>query len=89
MLLRGLVDFVVSRHEVFVRFRLCLLSAHDEDGDIGGDAGQAGGEHRDILRDIDDVTTVHILPPLEAVEPHDGGDLCDELLLNLRHSFQL
>ena len=49
MLLRILVGFVVSRHKVFVRFRLCLLSAHDEDGDIGGEAGQAGGEPRDIL----------------------------------------
>ena len=31
-----MVDFVPSRHEVFVRFHLCPLSAHDEDGDIGG-----------------------------------------------------
>ena len=90
MLLRVLIDFVISRHEVFVRFRLCLfLSAHDEDGDIGGEAGQAGGEPRDIMRDVDDVTTVRILLSLEAVEPHDGGDLCDEHLLNSRHSLQL
>ena len=87
MLLRAFVDFVVSRHEVFVRFRLCPLSAHDEDGDIGGEAGQASGEPRDILRDVDDVTTVRILPSLEAVDAHDG--LGDEHLLNLRHSFQL
>ena len=33
----------VACHEVFVRFRLCPLSAHDEDGDIGGEAGQASG----------------------------------------------
>ena len=89
MLLRGLVEFMVSRHEVFVRFRLCLLSAHGEDGDVGGEARQAGGEPRDILRDVDDVTTVRIRPFLEAVESHDGGDLCDENLLNLRHSLQL
>ena len=43
MLLR-VVDFVVSRHEVFVRFRLCPFSAHDEDGDVGGEAGQTSGE---------------------------------------------
>ena len=86
MILRVFTDFVVSRHEVFVRLRLCPLSAHDEDGDIGGEAGQASGEPRDILRDVDDVTTVRILPSLEAVEAHDGGDLGDEHLLNLRHS---
>ena len=86
MLLRVLVDFVVSRHEVFVRFRLCPLSAHDENGDIGGEAGQASGEPRDILRDVNDVTAVRILPSPEAV---DGGDLCDEHLLNLQHSLQL
>ena len=80
---------MVSRHEVFVRFRLLLLSAHDENGDIGGEAGQARGEPRDILRDIDDVTTVRILLSLEAVDAHDGGDLGDEHLLNLRHSLQL
>ena len=82
MLLRFFVDFVVSRHEVFARFRLCPLSAHDE-------AGQARGEPRDILRDVDDVTTVRILASLEVVDAHDGGDLCDEHLLNLRHSLQL
>ena len=80
---------MVSRHEVFVRFCLCPLSAHGEDGDIGGEAGQASGESRDILRDVDDVTTVRILPSLEAVDAHDGGDLCDEHLLKLRHSLQL
>ena len=35
------------------------------------------------------MTTVRILPFLEAVEPHDGGEVCDEHLLNLRHSLQL
>ena len=35
------------------------------------------------------MTTVRILPSLEAVDAHDGGDLCDEHLLNLRHSLQL
>ena len=89
MLSRVFVDFVVSRHEVFVRFRLYPLSALDEDGDIGGEAGQASGEPRDILRDDDDVITVRILPSLEAVDAHDGGDLGDEHLLNLRHSLQL
>ena len=89
ILLRVFVEFVVSRHEVFVRFRLCPLSAHDEDGDIGGEAGQASREPREILRDVDDVTTVHILPSLEAIDAHDGGDLCGEHLLNLRHSLQL
>ena len=75
MLLRVFAVFVVSRHEVFVRFRLCPLLAHDEDRDIGGEARQASGEPRDILRDVDDVTTVRILPSLEAVDAHDGGDL--------------
>ena len=89
MLLRVFVDFVVSRHEVFVRFRLGPLSAHGKDGDIGGEAGQACGEPRDILRDVDDVTTVRILPSLEVVDAHDGDDLGDEHLLNLRHSLQL
>ena len=89
MLLRFFLDFVVSRHEVLLRFRLCPLAAHDEDGDIGGEAGQASGELRDILRDVEDVTTVRILPSLEAVDAHHGGDLCDEHLLNLRHSLQL
>ena len=64
-----MVDFLPSRHEVFVRFRLCPLSAHDEDGDIGGEAGQASGEPRDILRDVD-VTTVSILRSLEAIDAH-------------------
>ena len=64
---------MISRHEVFVRFRLCPLSAHDKDGDIGGEAGQAGGEPRDILQDVDDVITVRIPPSLEAVDAHDGG----------------
>ena len=85
----GIVDFVPSSHEVFVRFRLCPLSAHDEDGDVGGEAGQASGEPRDILRDVDDVTTVRILPSLEAVDAHDGRDLADEYLLNLRYSLYL
>ena len=89
MLLRVFVDFVVSRHEVFVRFRLCPFSAHDEDGDIGGEAGKASGEPRDILRDVEDVTTVRVLPSLEVVDAHDGGDLRDEHLLNLRHSLHL
>ena len=89
MLLRVFVDFVVLCYEVFVRFRLCPLSAHNEDGDIGGEAGQASGEPRDTLRNVDDVTTVRILPSLEAVDAHDGGDLGDEYLLNLRHSLQL
>ena len=71
------------------RFRLYPLSAHGEDGDIGGEAGQASDEPRDILRDVDDVTTVRILPSLEAVEAHDGGDVGDEHLLNLRHSLHL
>ena len=70
-------------------FPLCPLSAHDEDGDIGGEAVQASGEPRNVLRDVDDVTTVRILPSLEAVDAHDGGDLGDEHLLNLRHSLQL
>ena len=83
-----MADFLPSRHEVFERFRLCSLSAHDEDGDIGGEAGQASGEPRDIPRDVDDVTTVCILPSLEAVDAHDGGDLGDEHLLNFRHSLQ-
>ena len=85
-----MVDFLPSsRHEVFVRFRLCPLSAHDEDGDIGGEAGQASGEPRGIQRDVNDVTTVRILPSLEAVDAHDGGDLGEEHLLNLGHSLQL
>ena len=88
LLLRVFVD-VVSRHEVFVRFRFCSSLAHDEGGDIGGDAGQTSGEPRDILRDVDDVTTMRILPSLEAVDAHDGGDLGDEHLLNLRNSLQL
>ena len=66
---------MVSRHEVFVRFPLCPLLAHDEDRDIGGEARQASGEPRDILRDVDDVTTVRILPSLEAVDAHDGATL--------------
>ena len=81
--------FVPSRHEVFVRFRICPLSAHNEDGDFGGEAGQASGEPRDILRDVNDVITVHILPSLEVVDGHDGGDLGDDHLLNLRHSLHL
>ena len=89
MLLRVYVDFVGSRHEVFARFRLCPLSVHDEDADIGGEAGQASGEPRDILRDVDDVTNVRILPSLEPVDAHDKGVLGDEHLLNLRHSLQL
>ena len=84
-----MVDFLPSRHEVFVRFRLCLLLAPDEDEDIGGEAGQVSGEPRDILRDVDDVTTVRILLTLEAGDAHNGGDLGDEHLLNLRHSRQL
>ena len=84
-----MVDFVPSRHEVFVRFRLCPLSAHEEDGDIDGEAGQASGEPRDVLRDVDDVTTVRILPSLEAVDAHDGSNFGDEHLLNLRHSLHL
>ena len=82
-----MVDFLPSRHEIFVRLRLCPFSAHHEDGDIGGEAGQASGEPRDILRN-DDVTTVRILPSLEAVDAYDWGDLGDEHLLNLRHSLQ-
>ena len=89
MLLRVFVDFVVSRHEVFVRFRLCPLSAYGEDGDIGGEAGQASNKPRDILQDVDDVITVRVLASLEVVDAHDGDDLCDEHLLNLRHSLQL
>ena len=89
MLLRAFAVFVVSHHEVFVRFRLCPLLAHDEDRDIGGEARQASGEPRDILRDVDDVTTARILPSLEAVDAHDGGDVGDEHLLNLRHSLQM
>ena len=89
MLLRVFVDFVVSRHEVFVRFRPFPLSAHDEGGDSGVEAGQASGEHRDILRDVDDATTVRILPSLEAVDAHDGDELGDEHLLSLHHSLQL
>ena len=75
MLLRVFAVFVVLRHEVFVRLRLYPLLAHDEDRDIGGEARQASGEPRDILWDVDDVTTVRILPSLEAVDAHDGGDL--------------
>ena len=86
---KGMVDFVPSRDELFIRFRLCPLSAHDDDGDIGGDAGQASGEPRDILRDVDDVTTVRILPSLEAVDANNGGDLGNKHLLNLRHSLHL
>ena len=71
---------MVSRHEVFVRSRLSPLSAHDEDGDTGGEAGQASGRPRDILQDVDDVTTVGIPPSLEAVDAHDGDDLGDEHL---------
>ena len=89
ILFRVFVDFVVSRHGVFVQFRRCPLSAHNEDGDIGGEAGQAGGEPRDILLDVDDATTVRIPPSLEAEDTHDGGNLCDEHLLNLHHSLQL
>ena len=89
MLLRVFAVFVVSRHEVFVQFRLCPLLAHDEDRDIGGDVRHASGEPRDILQDVDDVTTVRILPSLEAVDAHDGGDFGDEDLLNLRHFLQL
>ena len=80
MLLRVFVDFVVSRHKGYVRFRLCPFSTHDEDGNIGGEAGKASGEPRDILRDVDGVTTVCILPSFEAVDTHDRGDLCDEHL---------
>ena len=72
-----------------MRFRLCPLLAHDEDWDIGGEARQASGEPRNIPRDVDDVTTVRILPSIEAVDAHDGVDLGDEHLLNLRHSLQL
>ena len=78
-----------SRHEVFVRFRLCPLSAHDEDGDTGGEEGKTSGEPRDILRDVDDVTTGRTLPSLEARGAHDRGDLGDEDLLRLRHSLHL
>ena len=84
-----MVDFEPLRQEVFVRFCLCPLSAHDEDGDIGGEAGQASGEPRDILRDVHVMATVRILPSLEAVDAHDGGDFGDEHLLNLRHSLHL
>ena len=45
--------------------------------------------NRDILRDVDDVTTVRILPSLEAVDVYNGTDLCDEHLLNLHHFNQL
>ena len=69
-----------------MRFRHSPLSAHDEDGDIGGEAGQASGEPRDILQDIDDVTTVRILPSLEAVDAHDGDDLGDEHLCAISSS---
>ena len=78
-----------SRHEVVVRFRLCPLSTHDEDKDVGGEVGQASGEPHDILRDVDSVTTVRILLSLEAVDAHDGGYYDDEHLLNMRHSLQL
>ena len=66
-----------------------LLGGARRGRDIGCEVGQASGEPRDILRDVDDVTTVRILPSLEAVDAHDGGDLGDEHLLNLRHSLQL
>ena len=56
-----MVKCLPSRHEVFVRFRLCPLSAHEEDGDIDSEVGQASGEPREILRDVGDVTTVRIL----------------------------
>ena len=59
------------------------------EGDIGGKEGQASGEPRNILRDVDDVTTVRILLALEALDAHDEGDLGDEHLLNLRHSLHL
>ena len=65
------------------------MSAHGEDGDIDGEAGQASVESRDILRDVDDVTTVRILPFLEAVDVYNGSDLCDEHLLNLHHFNEL
>ena len=84
-----MVKCLPSRHEVFVRFRLCPLSAHDEDGDIDGEAGQASGEPREILRNAGDVTTVRMLPSLQAVDAHDGGSLGSEYLLNLRHFLQL
>ena len=54
-----------------------------------GEAGKASGEPRDILRDVDDVTTVRILPSLEAADAHDGDDVGDEHMLNLRHSLHL
>ena len=84
-----MVNFLPSRHEVVVRFRLCPMFTHDEDKDIGGEMGQASGEPHDILRDVDSVTTVRILPSLEAVDAHDGGDYDDEHLLNMRHSLEL
>ena len=84
-----MVKCLPLRHEVFVRFRLGPLSAHEEDGDIDSEVGQASGEPREILRDVGDVTTVRILPPLETVDAHDGGSLGDEDLLNLRHFLQL
>ena len=52
-------------------------------------AGQASGEPREILRDAGDVTTVRILPSLQAVDAHDRGSLSSEYLLNLRHFLQL
>ena len=65
------------------------MSAHDEGGDIDVEAGQPSGEPRDILRDVDDATTVRILPSLEAVDAHDGDELGDEHSLNSHHSLQL
>ena len=85
----GMVDFVPSRQEVFVRFRLFPLSAYDEDGNIGGEAGQASREPRNTLRDADDVTTVLILPSLEVVDAHDRVDLGDEHLLNFGYSLHM
>ena len=35
-----MLNFLPSRHEVFVRICLCPLSAHDEDGDVDGEAGR-------------------------------------------------
>ena len=65
------------------------MSAHGEDGNIEGEAGQASDESRDILPDVDDVNTLRILPSLEAVDVYNGSDLCDEHLLNLHYFNQL
>ena len=83
-----MVKCLPSRHEVCAIPPVPLVGARRGRG-YRLQAGQASGEPREVMQDAGDVTTVRILPSLQAVDAHDGGSLSSEYLLNLRHFLQL